>query len=540
MPGRWVCLMVAALAPPAVAQQPVFPVAVRSAADGIRADQLARDLQYLAADALLGRNTPSPGFDSAAAYISRRLARAGLTPLGDSATFYQHYDLRDERLDTAAARLEVAGRAFRFGQDFVMQSFAGPLSGTFQMVYVGHGWIVPAQGIDPYAGLDVRGKLLLTHGPPGPPRGVAIRRIGRVTVGATTPFAEARRRGAAGVLFLARAPGLESWDRVRRNNLARLELDAPVPSAYAAVPITSALVRPEVAEALLSGAQASGGELISRAERGDYAGSFELEQPVTVHFPLASSRTHRPYNVVALIEGSDPVLKQEYVTVEAHLDGAVGRTAVNGDSIYNSADDNASGSAGALAIAEQMMAAPRPKRSLVFIWDSGEERGLWGTRRFVHDPPVPLRSIVAHFNVDMIGATRSPGFPDSATATVTGPNEVYLTGPGVLSGAVDSLLERVNRAYLGMEFNRSYDRPESEFFYPRTDAGPFLERGILTVGLFTGLHDRYHLPADEARYLDPGKMERVARTAFAAIWAVANADRRPGIDRPIPETVPRY
>ena len=117
---------------------------------------------------------------------------------------------------------------------------------------------------------------------------------------------------------------------------------------------------------------------------------------------------------------------------------------------------------------------------------------------------------------------------------------MYLTGPGVLSGVVDSLLERVTRAYLRMEFNRSYDRPESEFFYPRTDAGPFLERGVLTIWLFTGLHDRYHLPADEARFLDPQTIERMTRTGLASIWAVANADRRPGIDRPIPETVPRY
>jgi hypothetical protein len=98
----------------------------------------------------------------------------------------------------------------------------------------------------------------------------------------------------------------------------------------------------------------------------------------------------------------------------------------------------------------------------------------------------------------------------------------------------------VNREYLGMEFNRAYDTPESEFFYPRTDAGPFLERGILTIGFTTGIHERYHLPADEAQYLDPAKMERISRTIFAAIWAFAETPERPGIDRPIPPTVPNY
>jgi hypothetical protein len=524
----------------ALAQQATVPDEVRASADQIRAEQLARDLAYLSSDGLLGRNTPSPGFDSAAAYIARRLARAGLTPLGDASGFLQYYDLREQRVDTAAAYLEMDGRRWRFGDDFLMQSFAGPLSGTLPVVYVGHGWRVPEKGVDPYAGLDVRGKVLLVHGPPGAPRGVEIQRIGRVAVGATTPFAEAAQRGAAGILFIANPGAVEGWNRARGANLSRLELDPPAASAYAAIPVTSVLVPPSVTEALLAGGNPSGAELIARAETGDYAPSFELGKPVTVHIPLTLNAVHRPYNVVALIEGGDPALKREYITIASHLDGAVGRAAVNGDSIYNAADDNASGSAATLAIAERMMSAPRPKRSLVFIWDSGEERGLWGTRRFVHQPPVPRESIVAHFNIDMIGANRAPGSPDSAAATVTGPNEVYLTGPGALSPRADSLLTQTNESYLKLEFNRAYDRPESEFFYPRTDAGPFLERGVLTIGFFTGLHERYHRPADEARYLDPQKMERIARTVFAAVWALANADERPRIEKPIPATVPQY
>jgi Zn-dependent M28 family amino/carboxypeptidase len=261
---------------------------------------------------------------------------------------------------------------------------------------------------------------------------------------------------------------------------------------------------------------------------------------VTLHVPLASSTDHRPYNVVAMIEGADPVLKNEFVTIESHLDGAVGSRAVDGDDVYNSADDNASGSAANLSIAERMMTAPRPKRSIIFIWDSGEERGLWGTRYFVHRPPVPLAAIVAHFNIDMIGANRAPGSPDAAESRTTGPHEVYVIGPGVLSVHADALLERANAAYLKMRLNRDHDRADSEFFYPRTDAGPFLERGVLTIGFTTGIHARYHAPSDEARFLDPGKMESIARTTFVAAWLFADSTERPRIDRSIPPTVPRY
>ncbi|HVJ28628.1 MAG TPA: M28 family peptidase, partial [Vicinamibacterales bacterium] len=174
------------------------------------------------------------------------------------------------------------------------------------------------------------------------------------------------------------------------------------------------------------------------------------------------------------------------------------------------------------------------------IWDSGEEQGLWGTRYFVGNPPVPLERIVAHINIDMIGASRAPGSPDAAEQRVTAANDVLVIGPGVLSGSVDALLERVNAEYLKIGFDRSWDKADSEFFYPRTDAGPFLERGILTIGFTTGIHDRYHLPSDEASALDPKKMERIARTVFASAWALADAAERPRIDKPIPPTVLRF
>jgi Zn-dependent M28 family amino/carboxypeptidase len=244
--------------------------------------------------------------------------------------------------------------------------------------------------------------------------------------------------------------------------------------------------------------------------------------------------------VVAILEGSDPKLKDEAITVFSHLDGAVGTREIAGDRIYNSADDNASGSAATLAIAEQMAKIQKPKRTVIFVWDSGEEQGLWGTRKFVHAPPVPLDRIVAHFNIDMIGASRRPGSADAASNLVTERNEVFLIGPQALSRQASVLLDRVNDSYLKLRFNRQYDTPDSEFFYPRTDAGPFLERGILTLGFTTGIHNRYHLPADEARALDPVQVHAITRTVLTSIWMVGDAAERPGIDQPMPRTVPKY
>jgi hypothetical protein len=515
-----------------------LPDRVRAAADRINAAQISRDLDFLASDDLKGRNTPSPGFDTAAKYIADRLARAGLKPAGDNGTFFQHYTMREATADTANSYIDVGGARFRFGDDFVLRSFAGPLTGTFKMVYVGHGWTMHDKWIDPYAQVDVRGKMLLVHGPRALPKDVELRQIGRVTPGASSAIAEAERRGAAGVIFIPQAAALANWQQMRGQNTRMKELEPRVPSAYAAQPATSLLLSKAAAEALLAG-EPNGRGLIEKGEARDYPPSFELAQSVTVSVTAATNVVHRPYNVVAILEGTHPTLKAEHITVAAHLDGAVGSREVEGDAIYNSADDNASGSAGTLSIAEQM-ATVRPKRSIIFIWDSGEEQGLWGTRHFVANPPVPLEWIVAHFNIDMIGATRAPGSPDAAEERVAGPNEVFLIGPGVLSAQADALLERVNRDYRQITFNRAFDRPDHEFFYPRTDAGPFLERGILTIGFSTGIHARYHLPADEARFLDPQKIEAIARTVFVSVWMLADQTDRPAIDKTIPPSVPRY
>lgn len=524
----------------AVAQPGTVPPAVRAAADAISAEEVAWDLAFLASDELRGRNTPSPGFDTAADYIITRLARAGLKPGGDTATFRQHYELHETRVDGTAATIEVAGRRFAFGRDFAMRSLAAPVSAELAVVYVGHGWVIPGRKIDPYAGVDVRGKLVLAHGPRALPQGVDVQQLGRVAVDAETPLVAAAARGAAGVLFITQAAELVRWDEIKSQNTTRRELEPAVPSAYAALPVTSVLLAPPVTTALLEGEALAGPAALRLGEPAAYPPSFQLKKTARLHVPVSARTVYRPYNVVAILEGSDPRLREEAVTVFAHLDGAVGAREIAGDAVYNSADDNASGSAALLNIAEQMAAAPRPKRTIVFVWDSGEEQGLWGTRWFVHAPPIPLARVVAHVNVDMIGASRRPGSADAASNLVTERNEVFLIGPRTLSTQAMVLLDRVNESYLKLRFNRQYDTPDSEFFYPRTDAGPFLERGILTIGFTTGIHNRYHLPADEARVLDPAQVHAIARTVLASVWMLGDAAERPRIDQPIPRTVPRH
>jgi hypothetical protein len=289
-----------------------------------------------------------------------------------------------------------------------------------------------------------------------------------------------------------------------------------------------------VTDALFAGEALDGPTALRLADRGEF-------RPLPVEEDHHAARGRGgPHGAAAVqrggeTRGSDPALKAETVTIAAHRTAPWAR-AVDGDAIYNAADDNASGSAALLSIAEQMAKAPRPKRTIVFLWDSGEEQGLWGVRWFVQQPPVPRSSIVAHINVDMIGASRVTTAPDPTTKPVTARNEVYVLGPKVLSAKTEALLASVNDAYLKTRFNHDSDTPESEFFYPRTDAGPFLERGILGR-----VHDRQpravHLPSDEARFLDRCRCTTWRARSSRALGA-GDVTERPATTGPCPRAYP--
>jgi Zn-dependent M28 family amino/carboxypeptidase len=241
---------------------------------------------------------------------------------------------------------------------------------------------------------------------------------------------------------------------------------------------------------------------------------------------------------MGLIEGSDldPAVLNQWVSVTSHLDGAVGRgTTPAGDSIYNAADDNASGSAGTLAVARALMAGPRPRRSVLLTWDSGEEIGLWGSRHMAYNAS---DRIVAHFNIDMIGRTKEPGTSAPAENDLAGPMEVFVSGPAVISSVLERILAQVQSRYHWATLTPRHDDPSVSFFYPRTDAAPFMEVGIPVFQFFTGLHADYHRQTDEVVKLDLAKMEGVSRMVYATVWLVADDAARPRWDKPVPRQLP--
>ncbi len=515
----------------AAAAPPRADARVMKAAESIVASQLMRDVSYLASDALKGRATFSVGLDSAAAFVIRRLRELGVRPVGDSGSYRQHYDVAISSLDTTRTTLSIGARRFNWGNDFLVTGFRVPGSLQGGVVYVGDGLRAPRRGLDPYAGVSIRGHWLLVHASQMRPSGAADT-LGVYGVDYTTVYDEARAHGARGLLLIPGRGEQANWPALRTRVMRSRDIEPGVGRAGAPFPLPVLLLSQSVVTALLDGEAISGAAVLGADSSQHALRSVALRGSVTAAFGGTSVR-QRGYNIVGVLDGSDPRLRDEWISVSTHLDGAVGSAVTaSGDSIYNAADDNGTGSAGNLSIARAVLRGPRPRRSILFIWDSGEEVGLLGTRFLAYGPLAS--KVVAHFTVDMIGRTKVPGTTIAGQDELTGPGEVFVSGPSVLSTVLDSALATVTRVYPYVRFDRRYEDPQHEFFYPRTDAAPYIEQGIPYVEFFTGLHEDYHAQTDEVSKLDPVKFEAVTRSVYATLWIVANGADRPRIDKPIP------
>ncbi len=291
------------------------------------------------------------------------------------------------------------------------------------------------------------------------------------------------------------------------------------------------LVSGEVGKALFAGEQ--GGT--------DSSSSFGLSKTVSIR---AGSTVETKYtqNVVALWEGNDPKLKHEMVAIGAHYDHVgVNPNAPGDDKIYNGADDDGSGTVAMLAIAEALAAANvRPKRSILFVWHAGEEKGLWGAEYFNKFPTVDIKNVIAQLNIDMIGRSRQSGDTDPRNKELAGPNEVYVIGSEVMSSTLGAITRSTNDAYLKLEYNYRYDAPNdpNRFFF-RSDHFHYAVNGIPVAFWFTGVHEDYHQPGDTADKIDYAKYEKITRTIFMTLWKLSELKERPAVDKKLPPELMR-
>jgi hypothetical protein len=534
--------------------------APRGASD-ITAAQLKEYLTFISSDEMEGRDTPSRGLDITAQFLAVQLARAGAEPGGDNGTYFQRIALTTRKVDPAKTTVTLTTgssgatgsnattgssakpRGFNYGDEFLAAAVAGVAEGG--LIYVGHGYVVKEKNLDAYKGLDVTGKILVAHS--GYPNGLSRNDVrGPSGEKWESPVTYAAKHGGKGVIYIPSFDSLARWDRTRDEasgrGTTRMESAASTRPKEPEVPSITA--SPEMLAAIFEDEKIPAREIFRRAQTNDPAEGFALSAAKQVRFAVETiSAATSTQNVVAIVRGGDPKLKDEYVAIGAHYDhvgvsnkGRDEPAEPGVDVIYNGADDDGSGTTALLAMAEAAAhLKPRPKRSLLFVWHAGEEHGLWGSAYYTQHPTVPLDHIVAQLNVDMIGRSRAANDNNPENKLLTGPNEVYVIGSKMMSSSLAEVSEQVNAGYLKVSFNYHYDDPDdaSRLFF-RSDHYNYAKKGIPIIFYFSGLHEDYHQPSDSVEKIDFTKMERVTRTIYATALALAESSSRPKVDRTLP------
>ena len=503
--------------------------------DTISAAQLNSYLSFIASDEMEGRDTPSRGLDTTAKFIAFNLGRWGFKPAGDNGTFLQKIALRRDALDGSKSTAEINGQKFNFGQDFIPNTVGATVSAP--LVYVGNGWVVKSKKIDAYQGVDVKDKIVVVYGE-GLPRGVMQADLtGTRGQDWANPALYAQQHGAKAVLAIADTNMMSRWEqsRQRTSSPGRATVEKFQPQGASAVP--AIWLSQKMATALFEGEQLDAAAIISKGQAGEQVPPFELSANKKVTFTIAV-KSERPttQNVVAVWEGGDSVLKNEYVALGAHYDHVGICAPGTADPICNGADDDGSGTTALLGMAEALARArQRPKRSILFVWHCGEEKGLWGSRYFTEYPTIPLTQIVTQINIDMIGRSKREGDTNTRNKDLSGPDSIYIIGSTMMSTELGEISQRVNKSFLNLQYDVRYDDPkDTNRFFFRSDHFNYARKGIPIIFFFDGVHEDYHRPGDEPQKIDYEKMEKVTRTIYMTLWSVANLPSRPKVDKPLP------
>jgi len=473
---------------------------------GITANEIDAHLRFLSSDLLEGRAPATRGGRLAAQYIASQLRSYGVRSGVPDGSYFQRVPIDVVGSAPGSVRVSATGKAtatLRHPDDVVVWngSAAPQAAARGEVVFVGYGAAAPEYRWDDFKGMDVKGKILLVlvNDPPAPAGepnlfgGRAMTYYGRWTY----KFEEAERRGAAGMLIVHTAEQagypwhtvVGSWSGEQR--MVPRDPSLPAPLGF------RGWITDSAATSLLRQAGLNLGQLRQQAAQRSFR---PVATGIMLDVGLRSTVQHlESENVVGVIPGSDPTLGQQYVALTAHWDHLGIGPAVNGDSIYNGAEDNASGVADLLAIAHATAMRPAPKRSLVFVFVTAEESGLLGSAYFAQHPTVPAANIVANLNVDggnILGATRDFRLLGDTKSSL-GPSFGQMIGGRGWRITAD-------------------DHPERGYFY-RSDHFSFAKVGVPAVSIGAGSEyegkpagwgtqqeedynaHRYHQPSDEYR-----------------------------------------
>ena len=493
------------------------PVEVPSVG-AVTADELRRDLSAFADDSMRGRETGTPDALKAARFLADRLERLGLEPAGDS-LFMQHVPMQKEVFSASTSIVVEEGgksRPIPIGTEVVPLLNLGAgipptrRSADGEVVFLGYGITTEKPRRDDFAGIPLEGKVVVVVN--GAPAGTDSARREQLEAQAAISerLAKILPQRPAAVIVLLTGKGHELFEQTapQIQRSVALRTNAPeVPESERVIPM------------IMLGVPIAGSPLLPSGWPTD--DKAQVLRGRTLHAKVDQVKTSIVgYNVVGIVRGSDPALNKTFVAYGAHYDHIGVLPAVHGDSIANGADDDGSGSMALLAVARVMQQAPtKAKRSMLFVWHVGEEKGLLGSSYFTEHPTVPIDSIVAQINADMIGRNAD------TLLYVVGP----LAAPNNQSKRLGAIVDSVNATGSPpFKLNREWDSAtHPEHIYERSDHFNYAKKGIPIVFLTTGLHDDYHQVSDEVSKINFAKMARVSQLLVEIGRAVANSPRRP-------------
>jgi Peptidase family M28/PDZ domain/PA domain len=471
----------------------------QSGMGSISGDEIQDHVEYLASDELEGRGTGSEGERLAARYLAEAFSSYGLEPGTAEGTFFQAFQVSGGiSLGDSAVHMTAAGfqRSLEARGDFAPFGFSSSGAVEAPLVFVGYGITDESRGYDDYAGIDVEGKIVvvLRFEPRAAGRGRDLSQHATFVSKANN----ARSHGAAAMLVVN--------DPINHPNDDSL---LPV-NGQADMGIKALMVRQSLIEGLFGLVDRDLGDLQREIDEALEPRSFALDASARLNVEL-TREVVTAHNVIAKLPGTDPTLADEVLVIGAHYDhlgyghagGSLGGRGAAGE-IHNGADDNASGTSGILELA-QAFAGQRPRRTIYFVAFSGEERGLLGSQHWVENPPLPLEHVTAMINLDMIGRLGGDALEVGGVDTADGFRAL----------ATQALADE------GLE-----GRLDGSGYGP-SDHASFYGAGVPVLFLFTGLHDDYHRPSDDADKLDHAGAARVARVAFRCAETLANQDTRP-------------
>jgi Zn-dependent M28 family amino/carboxypeptidase len=484
--------------------------------DSISPGELRMHLEFLASEELGGRYTLAPNFPVAARYLAAHLEAYGFRGAGEHGDFLQHFSVISSKPDIQKTSLSVTFQghsdSYSFGDFYPAGVSEGKAEG--QIVFVGYGISSPSQKHDDYANLDVKGKIVLVAS--GMPEGVDLSSVGRDEEGERAAAAH----GAVGVLQLPSTRFAEFMKRKEfKERAASRETVRLAKDVDGALPVV--VLAPDLAQKLLSSLGLRAREIQDAQAEGNPLAPKATDGSATLIVAVHQHQTFTQ-NVVGVLKGTDPVLRQEYIAISAHYDHL--QTNEKGE-IYPGADDDGSGTTSVLAVAHAM-AMDRPKRSVLVIFHAGEELGLLGSKYNTdYAPVVPLDKIVADLNIDMIGRSKPADDHDRLDEHLTDANSIYLVGSNRISKELHKISEETNSDYQKLRLDYYYNDPANpERIYFRSDHWNYAKHGIPVIFYFDGTHVDYHRPTDTIDKIDFDKMTKVARLVFETGWRLANLD----------------